>query len=60
LHAVIGIETVVNSSNHGNAIGRDGQLRRHLCVRGFSALQRKQADGHLQVVQQPMIRFLLQ
>ena len=51
---------MVNSRDHGNAVGRDGQLRGRLRVGRPPALQREQADGHLQVVHQPMIGFLAQ
>jgi len=51
---------MVDSPNHGNAICRNSQLRGRFRIRGFPALQRKQADGHLEVVQQPMIEFLFQ
>jgi hypothetical protein len=54
------MKAVVDSRNHGNAIGRNGQLGGGFRVRRSAALQRKQADGHLQVVHQPMIGFLAQ
>jgi hypothetical protein len=50
----------MDTCNRGNAIGRDGQLRGRFGVGRRPALQREQADGHLQVVHQPMIGFAAQ
>jgi hypothetical protein len=51
------MQSMVDARNHRNAIGRYGQLRGRFRVGRCPALQRQQADGHLQVVHQPMIRF---
>ncbi len=60
LDAVEAVKTAMDTRDHGDAIGRDGQL-----LRGFGglrrpALQRQQAHDGLQRVHQPVIGFAAQ
>ena len=50
----------MDAPDRGDAIGRRGQLRNNLCIVRRPALQRQQADDHLQAVQQPMVGLLPQ
>jgi hypothetical protein len=52
------VEAVVNAPDRANAISRSGQLGSDLSILRRPTLQGKQADHHLQAVQQPMIRLL--
>src|SRR5271166_4846579 len=60
LYAIQIMETLVDASNRGHAIGRDGQLRSGFGIRRRPALQPKKADDHLQAVQKSMIGLVPQ
>ena len=54
-HAVEFMQALMHARDGGDAAGRCGQLRSGFRIRRLAALQRKQADDQLQIVQQSVI-----